>query len=580
MKSETKNCQNCQKEFTIESEDFNFYEKIKVPPPTWCPECRLVRRFLWRNERYLYKDICKLCGKNIISAYDPTGHFTVYCPDCWRGDGWDALAYGQEYDFSRPFFEQIKELLSRVPRPALHQTNVVNSPYANYSQDVRNVYLSYSVIYDCENIFYSKLVDHSKQIFDSFDLSYAEICYENISGEKNYNTQFAYYCRSAIDSMFIYDCWNVSNCFLSVNLRNQKYCYKNKKYSKEEYQQIVDNYDLGSPAGLARAKKEFQELYGQALHRFAHTSNAVNSSGENLRDCKNVKNSFYTTDSENSKYLFRSFRVKDSMDGSQLSESEQVYEYMSGGSQGSQLIKFCTDLKPGNHNVEYSDYCGAAQDIFGCVGIRNKQYVILNKQYSKEEYEEIVPRIKKHMNEMPYIDQRGIAYKYGEFFPPDIAPFAYNETVAQEHLPKNKKEVEASNFRFKERYKQSSPGMDPSTVVKNIQEIGEEICTEVIRCPNAGQDTTLCTSGFRILSEELVFHKKINMPLPQYCHNCRYFERIKFVNPLKLWPRQCMCDKENHFHGVGKCKVEFETPYAPERTELVYCEQCYNKEVY
>ena len=36
MNPETKNCQNCKKDFTIESEDFAFYEKIKVPPPTWC----------------------------------------------------------------------------------------------------------------------------------------------------------------------------------------------------------------------------------------------------------------------------------------------------------------------------------------------------------------------------------------------------------------------------------------------------------------------------------------------------------------------------------------------------------------
>jgi hypothetical protein len=29
-KSETKICQNCKKEFVIEQEDFNFYEKIKL----------------------------------------------------------------------------------------------------------------------------------------------------------------------------------------------------------------------------------------------------------------------------------------------------------------------------------------------------------------------------------------------------------------------------------------------------------------------------------------------------------------------------------------------------------------------
>ena len=40
-----------------------------------------------------------------------------------------------------------------------------------------------------------------------------------------------------------------------------------------------------------------------------------------------------------------------------------------------------------------------------------------------------------------------------------------------------------------------------------------------------------------------------------------------------------MCDKTNHDHN-GKCQIEFETSYAPERLEIVYCESCYNQEIY
>ena len=32
MNSETKTCQNCKQSFIIEPEDFEFYEKMKVPP--------------------------------------------------------------------------------------------------------------------------------------------------------------------------------------------------------------------------------------------------------------------------------------------------------------------------------------------------------------------------------------------------------------------------------------------------------------------------------------------------------------------------------------------------------------------
>ncbi len=49
MYQEVKICQNCQKEFVIEPEDFDFYQKIKVPAPTWCPKCRLILKLWHRN---------------------------------------------------------------------------------------------------------------------------------------------------------------------------------------------------------------------------------------------------------------------------------------------------------------------------------------------------------------------------------------------------------------------------------------------------------------------------------------------------------------------------------------------------
>src|SRR3989339_1109792 len=97
QESETKNCQNCKKNFTIEPDDFRFYEKIKVPPPTWCPSCRMIRRMIWRNERVLYKSICALCKKNMISMYNPDNKFKVYCDSCWWGDNWDLTDYSLSY---------------------------------------------------------------------------------------------------------------------------------------------------------------------------------------------------------------------------------------------------------------------------------------------------------------------------------------------------------------------------------------------------------------------------------------------------------------------------------------------------
>ena len=101
-------CQNCKNQFTIESEDFDFYSKIQVPPPTWCPDCRNLRRMLWREERTLYRSACGLCGKAIITVHSPDGPFTVYCRECYKSDKWDPLTYGRDYDFNKPFFLQYR----------------------------------------------------------------------------------------------------------------------------------------------------------------------------------------------------------------------------------------------------------------------------------------------------------------------------------------------------------------------------------------------------------------------------------------------------------------------------------------
>ena len=114
-KLEKRICQNCKKDFTVEEDDFSFYEKIKVPPPTFCPECRMIRRMTWRNERSLFKRKCDFTGEDIITMFHPDADVKVYGKDIWWGDKLDPKDYGQSYYFSKPFFEQYKDLLSKVP---------------------------------------------------------------------------------------------------------------------------------------------------------------------------------------------------------------------------------------------------------------------------------------------------------------------------------------------------------------------------------------------------------------------------------------------------------------------------------
>lgn len=47
---EEHSCKHCEKLFGITDADINFYKTMEVSPPTWCPECRLMRKMAWCNE--------------------------------------------------------------------------------------------------------------------------------------------------------------------------------------------------------------------------------------------------------------------------------------------------------------------------------------------------------------------------------------------------------------------------------------------------------------------------------------------------------------------------------------------------
>ncbi len=156
MKVEIKTCQNCKKDFVIESDDFGFYEKIKVPSPTFCPECRSQRRFSWRNDTSLYNRICSLCKKSVVTIYSSESGINIYCNKCWWGDNWDPFKYGKDYDFSRPFFEQFKELLIKVPHLALVNDNGIASVNCEYTHDfsfAKNCYMVF-IAWKIENVMY------------------------------------------------------------------------------------------------------------------------------------------------------------------------------------------------------------------------------------------------------------------------------------------------------------------------------------------------------------------------------------------------------------------------------------------
>jgi hypothetical protein len=590
MNSETKQCQNCKNDFIIESDDFSFYEKIKVPSPTWCPECRLIRRLASREDRPLYKDKCDKCKKEIISIYSHDVPVVVYCSSCWWRDEWDAIDYGKDYDFSRNFFEQFYELQKVIPHEATSGKNSTNCQYSNGNIRCKDCILTFDG-FESINCYNCESPGFSRDSLDSDVIVNADHTYETINSNGVYNTKFTYFSDECLDCSFVFNCIGCTSCFGCVNLRNQKYCIFNKKYSKEEYQNEIKKWDLGSYEVRKKTEKLFWELYYKIPRKFAMIKNSSNVIGDNLQSTKNSLMCFETLlGVENCKYIaMGGLLLKDSYDVVFGGDHSELFYENNGGVQSSKC--FFGRAPNESTNLEYSVRIFNSSFLFGCTMLKNKKYCILNKQYTKEEYEELIPKIKQHMIDMPFIDKKGRIYKYGEYFPIEHSLWAYNETWASKYFSLTKEQAIEKGFNwYDEKERDYKITIKSEDLPDHIDKVSDSILNEVISCEHLNKDCNQqCTKVFRILPNEFQFYKQMKVALPRLCPSCRYRERIKKKNPFKLWHRKCMCNGESsksgeyqntvkHFHEENPCSNEFETAISEERKEMVYCEKCYQAE--
>lgn len=521
----------------------------------------------------------------------PEAPFPVYCKDCWRSDNWEGMVYGRDYDFSKPFFTQWQELFMATPRQGIiQQGENIDSEYVNRANSNRGCYLIFG---SSRNEFcrYGTMFNDSKDSMDGYNVQKSERCYECTNCFQCYNLLFSQECNSCSNSMFLFDCRNCESCFGCVNLRSKSYYIFNKQVSKDEYQKFIKDFDAGSYQNLKTIIEKFNEFKKKYIVPWAVIHHSVGSTGNWLDDCKNIRQSFDCRNVEDVAYSRSLFEAKDAMDYSNWGQgSERIYECINIGIQSFD-IAFSTECWVQAGNLKYCMNCEKSQNLFASIGLKNKQYCILNKQYSKEEYEAMVPRIIEHMNEVPYVDKFGRTYRYGEFFPINLSPYSYNETIAQEYLPLTREEAEKQGYHWKgPEPRDYEIHLKSEDLPDHIKDLKDSIIGKNIQCFHNQQCNEQCTQAFKIVPEELQFYRKMNLPLPRLCHNCRYYQRLKQRGPLKLWPRRCQCagqKSENeiytntakHFHENGHCPNEFETSYAPERKEIVYCEQCYNSEV-
>lgn len=519
-------CRYSGEEFKITYEDRRFYEMLNVPEPTLCPDERSRRRLAYRNERSLYKRKCDLSCESIIAMYPDDSPYRVYSNAAWHSDMWDAIDYGRDFDFSRNFFEQFKELQLAVPRVALMATNNENCPYVNQTWFDKNCHLCFDVGF-CEDAMFCVAAYHSRDIFDCSFVRECELSYWLIDCVRCYQSFYLQDCENCHDAFFSFDCNGCSRVAFCANLRGVENYIFDQKVSKDEFDKFVEDLDW------ERAVLRFyNEVLKKAMRRENHNINCENCVGDYLLNSKNCFKCFDCDNCEDLRYCNRmDEKILNSMDLDNASHAQLSYESLSTAGYG--ILFSINSYHPANRDLVYTDTMKNCSDCFGCSNMQNKRFCIFNKQYSESEYRDLMSKIIEHMKKTG---------EWGEFFPLENSPFSYNEAAVQEFFPMEKADVLKNGWRWRE----------PDT--KEYLPAGDDLlaCCE-------------CGKNYKLLDSEVLFYERFGLSAPKKCNSCRHLKRVKLRTPRRFFDRNCC-----------KCGNQLVTGHGGK----VYCDQCYLAELY
>jgi hypothetical protein len=483
----------------------------------------------------------------MLSAYPPTTRAKVYDQKIWWSDKWDAMDYGCDFDFGKSFLEQFSTLYMEVPRINLDNTNNENSDYCNDTDDLKNCYLNFNMSHG-EDLYYCTTGGYAKDCMDSFWIIQCELCYECVKTVGSYHCFWCLGCNNSSDCYFCKNLFGCKNCFGCGGLHQKEYCVFNKQVKKEEFEKLVASFKF-THANIKRVKEQLSELDMKLPHRNLEIVQSEDCIGDYITNSKNCAYCFDIMNSQDSKYIWDGI-TNDSYDcfntGS-LPATDLMYQCI--GVYNCNNIKFCFRCDFSS-DLNYCDYCSNCKNCFGCVSLRHKNYCILNKQYSREEYEKLLPKIIEHMRK---------SGEWGEFFTPAINLIGYNDSLANYYFPLAKEAVVEQGFPWNDYEKPvlDLVSIEGKNMPNDITDVDDKILDKLIRCEVDGK-------YFRIIQPELDFYKKHGIALPHLCPDCRHFARKNQMNKRVLYDRKC-----------DKCGIELKSTYSPDRPEIVYCEKCY-----
>ncbi len=542
-------CKVSGKPFTISDKEEQYCRNAGIPLPKLHPHERIKLLLNFRNRTFLFNTTCAFSKKPILTSIPPERGYTVYDNDVWNSDAWEALDYGQAYDPNRNLFDQIDELIKKVPLPNLTvvRAGLENSDYCNGAVNLKNCYLCFASVGNTDCMFCWNTFD-SKNVVDCISAFASERCYNCRNIENCYQACYSESSNYCSESYFLDSCQSCKNCFGCVNLSNREYCWYNEQLTKEEYEQRLSQFPLGSFEAIEKEKAKFTEFKKTQPRKAIQGRNNENSTGNYIQNCKDCTSAFNCNSSIDLEYCVGVNKTKDTFCTAFTTSGELLYNSQAGVNNYN--LQFCADCVQCN-NLMYCLSCvQGTSDCFACVGLKKKQYCILNKQYSKEDYERIVAQIKANLT---------ARNEWEEFFPARLSPMSYNCSDGAVVLPITKEEAVAKGFHWREEPAQEA--FEAYAIPDHIKDVQADILQGTFKCQLTGKK-------YRLLKQELEFYRDLNTPIPRLAPLERVHTNATVFRMLETKKTHC-----------SNCQKEIESVYDPTERP-VFCEDCFTKTIY
>lgn len=287
------------------------------------------------------------------------------------------------------FFEEYEKLKLAVPRCALFNIASQNSDYCAYARYNKNSYLGFGVDYN-EDLIYAYWAYHNKDCVDICYVYDSELMYDCVDCRKSYNLNFCQDCQTCSDGQFLYNCYGCKNCYGCVNLRQAEFCIFNKKLPREKYFEEIAKYKA---MPLEDQCRMFTEYAAQFPRVYMHQNQTQDCAGDYIYNSKNCYACYDVQNVEDGMYLSHSIKSRDSADMDFTYNTELCYDCMSVEGFN---CNFCCVVWECN-DMEFCELCFNCKNCFGCIGLKRKEFQILNKQYSSEDYFKRVKAIKSEL---------------------------------------------------------------------------------------------------------------------------------------------------------------------------------------